>query len=82
AALKPILAAYRERLKKRPKLAGAVTLEVSIDPTGKVTKLRVREDTVKDEPLLACIYWTISDAQFPKADKARNFTYPITLAQN
>lgn len=80
AALKPILDSYKLRLKKKPKLAGQVTLKVVVDAKGAVTEVKVVEDTLKDEPLMACIYWNVFDARFPEADKARHFTYPLTFA--
>lgn len=78
-ALSHILKLYKERLKQRPKLAGQVTLKVSIDPQGAVKDFIVTEDTVKDALLLACIEWNIRDAHFPKSGKTQHFTYPITF---
>lgn len=78
-ALKAILEAYKMRLRQRSKLRGQVTLDVAVAPDGSVAKVQIVEDTLKDESLLACIFWNVSDAKFPKADKTRHFTYPITF---
>lgn len=78
-ALGRILKLYKERLKKRPKLSGSITLKVSINPDGTVKNFKITQDTVKDAYMQACIEWNIRDAIFPKAAQTRHFTYPITF---
>ena len=78
-ALGRILKLYKERLKKRPKLSGTITLKVSINPDGSVKDFKMTQDTVKDAYMQACIEWNIRDAIFPKAAKTRHYTYPITF---
>jgi tetratricopeptide (TPR) repeat protein len=78
AALKTIVAAYEARLKDNPKLKGGVTVEVEVGEDGVVKVARLKEDTLKDEMLLANIYFTVKSAQFPAGKKAR-YSYPITF---
>jgi len=81
AALKPIIDLYKQRLKKRPKLEGKVTLDVGVNADGSVDTVTVKEDTLKDEYLRASIFWNIKDARFPTGEKKRFFTYPIEFSK-
>ncbi|MEW5848430.1 MAG: tetratricopeptide repeat protein [Myxococcota bacterium] len=79
AALKVIIAAYEARLTESPTLAGSVTVEVDVAEDGSVKDVRLKEDTLKDEILLANIYFTVKGARFPAGKKAR-YSYPISFA--
>jgi len=78
-ALKSIVTAYQSRLKSVPQLRGSVTVEIDVDADGAVTSTRLKDDTLQDDILLANIYFTIKNAQFPKGKKAR-YNYPISFS--
>lgn len=65
----------------KPSTAGAVTLELSLDPTGKTTKAVPSQDTLGDARLTACLVATTKDLQFPNptGEKA-TVSYKIELS--
>lgn len=78
AALKTIIACYTARTKAVPKLSGSVTVEVEVGEDGNVKVARLKEDSLRDEILLANIYFTLKMAKFPDGKKAR-YSYPISF---
>jgi Tfp pilus assembly protein PilF len=70
--------AYRERLKLEPRLAGELRMRVAVDRDGKATQVDVVEDTVHDDVVRGCAYWSLRDASYPK-NAAGRFSFGYTL---
>ena len=62
---------YRGRLRETPRLAGALSLRVSLDPAGKAVLVEVVEDSVHDDWVRASAYWNLRDASYPKGKPGR-----------
>jgi TonB family protein len=50
-----LTACYQDGLKKRPKLHGRVTVRFTIQPSGDVADVTVRENTLRAPEVVACI---------------------------
>jgi TonB family protein len=73
-----IYAIYNRALRKNPLLSGKVVLELSIDPSGKVTACRVISSELQDEELEGKLVARIKMLDFG-AEKVPEYTfrYPI-----
>lgn len=60
-----VKACYENRLKKNAFLEGKLDLNIGVLSTGKVKSVSVNNDTVRDQPMLACVKRTISGWDFP-----------------
>lgn len=78
AALKSIIKAYQLRLKEKPGLSGGVTVEMEVSPEGRVTSIKLKDDSLGDEKMSTNIYFTMKRAVFPAGKKSR-FSYPISF---
>lgn len=71
ARFSQVKACYERRLKKNSFLEGKVDLNIDVASSGKVTRVSVNRDTVRDAEMLACVKRTIRAWQFPKPDGGR-----------
>jgi tetratricopeptide (TPR) repeat protein len=62
---KQIAQVYRERLKKKPSLAGDLLIKVTVNNQGEVTSVTVARDTLGDEILSMCALWNLRRSRFP-----------------
>lgn len=69
---------YRQRLKARAGLRGVLQLRVSADAEGVATQVDVLGDSVRDGVVLACAYWNLRDASYPKG-RAGRYTFRFDL---
>jgi tetratricopeptide (TPR) repeat protein len=70
-------ALYLERRAARPALAGELKLRVKIDDKGVVQAVDVIADTVGDPTLVAHVYFSLRDAEFPKARREPIFQFEL-----
>jgi tetratricopeptide (TPR) repeat protein len=69
---------YRSRLEQNGALGGVVQLRVSADAGGAATQVEVIGDSVRDGHVLACAYWNLRDASYPKGRSGRyTFTFDL-----
>jgi TonB family protein len=69
---------YDQELRRNPKLAGKVTMEVSVTATGTVAAADVVSSSLKNGTVESCIARTIKRWRFPKPkDGDVIFTYPF-----
>jgi len=66
-----VKACYERRLKKNSFLEGKLDLNIDVSSAGKVTRVSVNKDTVRDSEMLACVKRTIRGWKFPKPDGGR-----------
>jgi tetratricopeptide (TPR) repeat protein len=69
---------YRKRLEQQGALKGVVQLRVSADAAGAATQVEVIGDSVRDGFVLACAYWNLRDASYPKG-RAGRYTFKFDL---
>ncbi len=69
---------YRKRLEQDGALKGVVQLRVSADAAGAATHVEVIGDSVRDGHVLACAYWNLRDASYPKG-RAGRYTFKFDL---
>lgn len=69
---------YRQRLRARAGLRGMLQLRVSADAEGVATRVEVLGDSVRDGVVLACAYWNLRDASYPKG-RAGRYTFRFDL---
>ena len=62
---KQIAQVYKERLKKKPSLAGDLQIKVTVNNQGEVTSVSVARDTLGDEILSMCALWNLRRSRFP-----------------
>ncbi len=67
-------ACYEHSLKRDPTLAGTVTLEIHVGPTGQVAGTRIEKDSLRDEEVVECLRREASSLAFAHA---RNVTVVI-----
>ena len=63
------ISCYSKALTSKPKLAGTMTIKLTIDAQGKVTAIEVVKDTTKEKGLMICVR---------DALKALSFSAPTT----
>ncbi|MEM9453847.1 MAG: AgmX/PglI C-terminal domain-containing protein [Myxococcota bacterium] len=72
---------YRQGLAKDPTLAGRVTIELTIDPSGKVPTANVKSTSLSDDEVAECIAKATKRWRFPKPSDGgvAIVTYPFVL---
>ncbi|RJO63143.1 MAG: energy transducer TonB [Myxococcales bacterium] len=69
---------YEQQLRRNPKLAGKVTVEVTVAATGAVTRVEIVGSTLNDRTVEDCIASTIRRWRFSKPEGGEVvFTYPF-----
>lgn len=68
---------YNQELKKDPGLAGKVVMKFLILPKGSVTKVEVKESTLKNKEVEGCMVKEIEGWQFP--EPRRGETVPVAF---
>lgn len=73
---------YDHRLEEKPKLAGSLTLTLTVLPTGATTQVRISADDIHDEVLTACILELAKELRFPqpKFEGEVDVTYPLSFS--
>jgi Ca-activated chloride channel family protein len=81
AQLRGIEHCYREALKKDSNLKGKMTLEVSIDASGRVlnAKVKVMEDQLKDKTFETCLVRELRALLFPAPEQGKEVRVTIVL---
>ena len=74
-----ILGCYNQALAKNPKLAGTLTLKITVAPNGQAQAVETVEDTVDGE-VDACVSDILKKATWPTADEAVYFEYRFSFA--
>lgn len=59
---------YERQLKRNPSLEGAVRIQFTIEPSGRVSRTQVLENTTRDAALATCIAGKIKSWRFAKPD--------------
>jgi len=62
-----LLSCYREALKRRPGLSGSVTVRYTVSSIGYLSKVAVKEATLKDKRTHRCLVRKIRKWRFPSA---------------
>lgn len=77
-------ACYDARLKLKPGLAGTLTLALVVEPTGAVRSVEIKEDTLRDEQVGACVLARSKRLVFPapKHGGEVDVTFPIKFDSN
>lgn len=73
-----VRACYERSLKRNPKLAGTVTVELRVGPAGQVLGTRVTDDTLGDEQVADCLRHETAGWLFQSARNA-NVVYPFVF---
>ncbi len=70
---------YERYLKRNPTLAGTVTLNFKVDPSGKVVQARVKQSTIQDPAVGQCIVGVARRWRFPETTSGSGATisYPF-----
>lgn len=68
---------YNQELKKDPGLAGKVVMKFLIQPKGTVSKVEVKESSLKNKEVEGCMVKEIEGWQFP--EPRRGETVPVTF---
>ena len=72
---------YDNALKKTPHLNGKITLQMDIDPSGRISSLSVASDSIGNRPLQKCISAQVKKWRFPKVDAGTvRFTLPLVFS--
>lgn len=58
---------YEQQLRLHNDLAGRMAVELTLNSQGRVTSFTVKEDTLRSEPVRACVQAAVSAWQFPFA---------------
>ena len=70
--MRELLACYEPAVARRPRLAGRLTVEVTIKPSGNVGAAVVRRATVRDASVGTCFVDAIRRWQFPRPLEGQN----------
>jgi hypothetical protein len=62
-----LLSCYREALKRRPGLSGSVTVRYTVSSIGYLSKVAVKEATLKDKRMHRCLVRKIEKWRLPSA---------------
>ena len=81
ANLNDVRRCYNQGLVRDPELAGRVTVQFTISPTGKVPVTVLAESTISDRDVANCIVNAVKRWEFPKPEGGENVvvTYPFVL---
>ena len=73
---------YKKEVEASPDLAGNVTLSITIDAKGKVTKATVKETTIKNKNVEDCVTEAVKNLTFPAGKKGAktDATIPISFS--
>ena len=76
-----ILLCYKRAVQKDPSLAGKLTVEFTVSPTGKVLRPRVAQSTLHSEVVEGCVTSRMLRWRFPEPGdgEAVTVTYPFTF---
>lgn len=70
---------YEQQLVRRPELAGRVTVQFTIAPTGAVAGALVSESTLRNVQVEACVAQAVRRWEFPKPNGVVMVSYPFVL---
>ncbi|MFT3764002.1 MAG: AgmX/PglI C-terminal domain-containing protein [Minicystis sp.] len=80
-SLRPSLVrCFNTALKHDPSLSGKIVLHVKIDPTGKVTAVKLDDELGLDVELAGCLVSATRAAAFPPAPSGATLTIPLNVA--
>lgn len=69
---------YKERLKKKPALAGELLIKVTVNNQGQVTDAVLARDTLGDQVIELCALWNLRRSRFPSGMGA-TYDFELTL---
>ena len=70
---------YQQALSLKPNLRGKVEVQFKVDPTGRVTRVRVRRTTVRNRRLENCVLLEIKQMLFPATGGTVRITIPLSF---
>jgi len=70
---------YNQGLVRDPSLAGRVTIDFDVDTAGAVGASKVRETTLPDRKVAACINKAVKRWRFPRPSGSVHISYPFVL---
>ncbi|HEY3452728.1 MAG TPA: AgmX/PglI C-terminal domain-containing protein [Myxococcales bacterium] len=74
-----VRACYEKALPKNPKLSGKLTLEWTLAPSGAVASARIRETTVADPKVGACVLASVKTWKFPASSEETTVAFPFVF---
>lgn len=80
-ALKQMQSCYANAVAKNPTLRGDVTVQLAVDPSGKVTDVRLSGNTLYEPAVEQCVATLSGKVHFPKRKSKQdmNVLYPLTF---
>lgn len=72
-----VRACYERQLKTDSTIRGKMTLSMSVQPNGAVSRARVSGDQVGDQELTSCVTQALSTFQFPPSTESVAVEYPV-----
>lgn len=74
-------ACYKKELKKKPKLEGNVTVNLTTEMNGKMSKFGIKKTTLHDKPTQACVEKLFYKMDFPTSDKPMDVIYTLKFTK-
>lgn len=80
-SLSPIRHCYEDLLGERRLAQGKIRVNFKIDLHGKATDIKALEDTLGDERMAQCVFYSVLKLQFPKprGNDGVSVTYPFVF---